>query len=130
MNAAPLADHDGDGLKNIEEYALALFPATSGVVPPYPERRTYVEGQRLALLFSRHIDRDDLTIEVQSNTTLTGLWTTIATSINSAPFTGPGFVTENRAHPLTDPGLVEVRDTQNISTGSPRFLRIQLTLAP
>ena len=127
--APPLGDHDGDGVKNIEEYALALFPVTPGVFAPAASIFAYAEGPRLRLQFWRHIDRDDLTIEVQASPDL-ATWTTIATSVNSAIFTGPGYISENRAHPLSAPGLVEIRDIQNVPAGARRFLRIKLTLAP
>ena len=122
VNAPPTADHDADGINNLTEYALALYPATVGVLPPFPQIRTYAEGQRLALMFHRMNDRDDLIIEAEVSPDL-ATWTTIATSTNSAPFTGAGFVSESA-------GLIEVRDTQNTTAAARRFLRIKLTLAP
>lgn len=56
----------------------------------------------------------------------------LAISVNSAPFTGAGFVSENRTHPLPDPGLVEVRDILNTAT-TPRRCRqmcLRVEIAP
>ena len=57
-------------------------------------------------------------------------WTDLAVSVDSAPFTGPGFVSENRSHALDQPGLVEVRDTVTTNTGARRQMRVLITIAP
>jgi len=69
--------------------------------------------------------RNDVTIEVQATGSLSGPWTSIATSANGAPFTGPGYVTGDAA----DAGLklVEIRDVVNITAASQRFLRLRMT---
>ena len=90
---------------------------------------TYAEGERLRVLFTRPLDRTGVTLTIQASDDLQ-VWENLATSINSAPFTGPGFVSENRAHSLAEPGLVEVRDTVTTSAGARRYLLIQVTLAP
>ncbi len=89
----------------------------------------YNDGQRLRLLFTRPLDRTGVTLKVQASNDLT-TWTDLATSLNSAPFTGAGFVSENRAHPLTEPGLVEVRDLLTPATTPRRQMRVRITLAP
>jgi len=123
-------NHDLDAFTNLEEYALALFPPFPGALDPAGDVHTYAEGDRMRIRFWRHIDRDDITLVVQANNALTGNWTDLATSVHSGNFTGTGFVSENRAHPLSDPGLVEVRDTQNITADNRRFLRILILPDP
>ena len=127
--ALPDGDHDSDGYDNATEFALGLFPPQPGTVAPTGGFFTYVDGQRLRLLFTRPLDRTGVTLMVQASADLQ-TWTDVATSVNSAPFTGPGFVSENRAHPLTDPGLVEVRDILNASTTPRRQMRLHITLTP
>ncbi len=127
--ALPLGDHDNDGYDNAQEFALGLFPPQAGTVLPDGGLHTYVDGQRLRLLFTRPLDRTGVTLVVQASADLL-TWTDLAVSVNSAVFTGPGFVSENRAHPLPDPGLVEVRDILNTATTPRRQMRLQITLTP
>ena len=127
--ALPQGDHNNNGYDNLTEYALALLPPFPGAAGPSGGLHVYPEGERMRVQFWRHIDRTDITIRVQASTDLVA-WDDLAVSVNSAPFTGAGFVSENRAHPLSEPGLVEVRDTVNTSAGARRFLRILVTLAP
>ncbi len=51
-------------------------------------------GNRLQLSFTRYFDRADITLIVQASDSLTGPWTDLAQSINSAPFTllAPGAI--------------------------------------
>ena len=127
--ALPGGDHDGDGYDNAAEFALGLFPPQPGTVEPTGGFFTYAEGQRLRLHFTRPLDRTGVTLAVQASDDLV-TWADLATSVNSAPFTGPGFVSENRAHPLSEPGLVEVRDVLNASGATRRYLRILVVIAP
>ena len=127
--ALPGDDHDSDGFDNASEFALGLFPPQPGTVLPDGGFHTYGDGERLRLLFTRPLDRTGVTLKVQASADLT-TWEDLATSVNSAPFTGPGFVSENRAHPLDQPGLVEVRDILTASTGARRQIRVRITLAP
>ena len=128
-SALPGGDHDGDGYDNLTEYALALLPVFPGASGPAGGLHSYPEGERMRVLFWRHIDRTDITIRVQVSTDLVA-WNDLAVSVNSAPFTGAGFVSENRMHPLSEPGLVEVRDILNASGEARRYLRILVTLSP
>jgi hypothetical protein len=121
--ALPGGNHDGDAHDNLTEYALALFPAIPGAAEPSGGIHAYADGDRMRLLFWRHMDRTDITIRVQASTDLTG-WTDLAVSVNSAPFGGAGFVSEDRAHPISDPGLVEIRDVFVAAGQARRFVRI------
>ena len=127
--AAPGGDHDSDGYDNATEFALGLFPPQPGTMEPNGGFFTYIEGQRLRLLFTRPLDRTGVTLKVQASNDLTN-WSDLAVSVNSAVFTGAGFVSENRAHPLSEAGLVEVRDIVNAGGEARRYLRIQVTLVP
>ena len=127
--APPLGDHNANGYTNLIEYALGLFPAVPATVQPNTVLHNYPDGQRLRVLFTRPLDRTDITIRVQASADLTN-WSDLAVSVNSAPFTGTGFVSENRAHPLSEPGLVEVRDVVTTSSAARRYVRFTVTLAP
>ena len=127
--ALPLDDHNGNGYLNLIEFALGLFPAVPATVEPGIALHLYPDGERLRLLFTRPLDRTGLTLKIQASADLL-TWTDLATSENSAPFTGPGFISENRAHPLDQPGLVEARDTVTTNTGTRRQVRLLITLAP
>jgi hypothetical protein len=121
-NAPDDGDPDSDGLLNLAEYALVSSPVVfSG--SPVPERRTYAEGERLALVFNRDPARTDITIEVEVSPDLNS-WITIASSINGSVPTGAGFVAES------DQGgglmTVEVRDVVNIGSEARRFLRLRV----
>lgn len=122
-------NHDGDAFNNGIEFAFGLFPAQPGTVEPTIELHNYGDGPRLRARFTRPLDRTGVTLKVQASDDL-ATWTDLATSINSAPFTGPGFVSENRAHPDSEPGLVEVRDVLTPSAAPRRFLRIAVTPTP
>ncbi len=100
-----------------------------GTVEPGGGLLAYPEDERLRVLLTRPLNRSDATHRVQVSADLT-TWNDLAVRVNSAAFTGPGFVSESRAHPLRDPGLVEVRDDLNASGEARRCLRILVTLAP
>ncbi|WP_367875335.1 cadherin-like beta sandwich domain-containing protein [Luteolibacter sp. Populi] len=124
--AADLAAPDGDGIENLLKYGLVLPPrAHDRAVLPVPQKRNYAEGTRLAMIFTRDPVRDDVVIRVQATSDFTLPWTTLATSTNGGPFSGPGLVWEIEA----SQGLktVEVRDTVNISAAPRRFLRISVS---
>ena len=127
--ALPGGDHDGDGIANGVEFALGLFPNQPGTVAPVIDLFPYAGGNRLRTRFTRPLDRTGVTLVVQASADLQ-TWTDVATSVNSAPFTGAGFVSENRAHPLTDPGLVETRDIFTTATNPRRQVRVKVTIAP
>ena len=76
-------------------FSIPVFPGAS---EPGGGLHVYPEGERMRVLFWRQIDRNDITIRVQVSTDLVE-WNDLAVSVNSAPFTGACFVSENRAHP-------------------------------
>lgn len=127
--ASPVGDHDRDGFNNAVEFALGLFPAQPGTQSPAVELHNYGDGDRLRIFFTRPLDRTGVTLRVQASDDLLS-WTDLAVSVNSAPFTGPGFVSENRAHPLAEPGLVEVRDLFTTIAAPRRWVRLLTALTP
>ena len=90
----------------------SMTSTSNGTVFPDGGLYVYNEGERLRLLFTRPLDRTGVTLKVQASSDLVN-WDDLAVSVNSAVFTGPGFVSENRSHPLDQPGLVEARDTRS-----------------
>ena len=125
-DAADLAAPDGDGIENVVKYALVIAPGAAGnAVLPAGQRRTYFDGERLAVIFTRDPSRDDVTIEVQVAGSLAGPWDTAAASVNGGAFSGAGLVGEaNGAGGLK---TVEVRDPINPPNASQRFMRFRIT---
>ncbi|HBJ83136.1 MAG TPA: hypothetical protein DDZ88_04535 [Verrucomicrobiales bacterium] len=120
-NAADTTTPDGDNIPNLLKYALVIIPGSSGAAAMPAAQRV---SDRLTLIFTRDPARNDVTITVQANNTLTGTWTNLATSINGAAFTGSGTIIETDASGGRK--TVEVRDTVPISGGGARFMRIQV----
>ncbi len=127
--ATPTGDHDHDGLANAVEYALGLFPAQPGTMVPTFDLYPYGDGKSLRARFTRPLDRTGVTLKIQASSDLL-TWTNVAISVNSAPFTGAGFISENRTHPLSDPGLVEVRDILTTDIAPRRLMRLVIALDP
>lgn len=129
-NGADTATPDQDGIANLMKYALNIEPGSSAAaLLPSGEVRLYPEGKRLSMVFQRNPAHDDVTLEVQVTDDLTGGWTSVATSVNGAAFSGPGFVSEMDA----GDGIknVEIRDTESPNpaapTGRNRFMRLKAT---
>ncbi len=123
-NAPDDGDPDGDGLETLAEYGLALFPMIPETAPEVTAF-DYADGRRLRMVVQRDPSHYDVTVEVQAADFPEGPWTTVATSANGAPFTGPGYVSgEDGA-----PGLktVEVRDVVRVGEAGQRFMRARVT---
>lgn len=82
-DAANLADSDGDGLENLIEYALLTSPTQSN---PSPFTIASVPGQ-ITLTLGRDPSRNDVSVFIESTSTLTRAWSTIASSAAGGPFT-------------------------------------------
>ncbi len=123
-NAADLGDPDYDGLVTLAEYGLDLSPGMPSTAPVAGVFQ-YVDGQRLGIILRRNPAHNDVTVEVQAADFPEGPWTTVATSVNGAPFTGPGFVHEE----VENSGVltVEISDTVTVSEAPQRFLRVEVT---
>jgi|GEM_PF-980712 len=107
---ADSANPAGDGLNNLLKYALGLNPnvsyslATAGlswVMPPM------ISGNLLMYTFTG--TESDVTYIVEATSDLTGTWTPLYTHTGSAP------------------GTVTVQDTQAVTAGSKRFMRLRVT---
>ncbi|WP_052573073.1 hypothetical protein [Haloferula sp. BvORR071] len=125
-NAADGDDADGDGLVNLAEYGLVLPPASPSVAPAVT-RAGYADGERLRIFVQRDPARNDVTIDVLGADGPEGPWTSLATSAQGAPFSGPGYVTGDDAGPGVK--TVEVRDTVRVSEARRRFMRVVVVRA-
>jgi hypothetical protein len=105
-------DEDGDGVSNLQEYALGGLPsdATSA---PRPVMDLNPAGDRLRLAFTRQA-RGDLRYIVQASNDL-GDWSTVI------------FTSEGAANTET---TIVVEDTVTIASQSQRFLRLKLEIVP
>jgi hypothetical protein len=119
-DAANLADKDGDGLENLVEYALLSVPTEPN---PSPFTLAATPGQ-LTLSLLRDPARNDVSVLIESTTTLTGGWSTIARSTAGGAFTA--LVPEVAvAEAGTNPVAVQL--TVNPQGGPPaRFFRVRV----
>jgi hypothetical protein len=120
--AADTATPVNDGLVNLVKYGLDLPTSTAGNgYLPAAHVVAYADGTRLAMDFYRDPSHNDVTLQVQAADSPQGPWTTVATSVNGAPFSGAGFVSETSTNGALI--AVEVRDTVNLSSTTRRFMR-------
>ncbi len=82
--AAQISGPDFDGNLNLTEYALLGSPNSSSPTELFTRG---VSGGKLTIAFQRDITRNDITIRVQSSSTLSGAWADEAVSVNGAAFT-------------------------------------------
>lgn len=126
VNAPDSGDPDGDGLSTLAEYGLGLLAGTPDISGrPHPSAFDFAEGRRMRLWVQRDPARNDVTVDVEAAPSLAGPWTIVASSALGAPFTGPGYVGGDSALP----GLktVEIRDVENMTGATERFLRVKVT---
>jgi hypothetical protein len=107
------ADPDGDGIRNLLEYAFASDPwrFDAGVLP-----KLGVNQDHLTLAYRKRRTATDLLVHLQASTDLVGGWATlpnVASTIDSSPATYD-------LQTLTDP--------TSISGSSRRFLRLNVGL--
>jgi uncharacterized repeat protein (TIGR03803 family) len=115
-------DPDRDGLANLLEYAL-------GKLPQLPDAAALpaasIAGDFLRLTVPRDPARSDITLTVEATSDLAGPWTPLATSVNGAPFGGPGYLSGES--PGGSVKSVLVRDVLALSTHPRRFMRLRVT---
>jgi hypothetical protein len=88
-DADPLADPEGDGVQNLEAYALGLSPGTSGLdsfgsnrLPLYNQLNASTGG---ILFILPATSPSDITYRINESTNLIS-WSTIATKTGAAPW--------------------------------------------
>lgn len=118
--AGDTADADGDGVPNLMEYALSRDPnAASGASPLIVS----TGSNQLRIGFTR-LEPADVTYIVKSSTDLTH-WTTISTfPSNGSAWTGAAVVNETGSGSIRN---VTVMDTAPLTSGSCRYLRLEVT---
>jgi len=120
------ADTDVDGSCNLAEYALVKIPTIADAASPaLPVLRDYAEGRRLSLTVARDPMRADITVEVQAASDITGPWTTVASSVLGAPFSGAGYVSGDSA--TAGIKSVQIRDVVNVAASSSRYMRVRVS---
>jgi uncharacterized delta-60 repeat protein len=125
-DAADDADPNGNGIKNLLEYALDGDPrggtTGSGILP-----QSGIGSNRLQLVFSRSTSRTDVVLTLKGADSPLGPWTDLAVSTGGAPFTvhTPGVVvSETRSGAL---GAVTATDLYLITDPAHprRYLRLE-----
>ena len=124
LKAGVLADPDGDGLSNLQEY----FHGTNPQVPDTaPAQQASLMGGRLTLTFQRNPGASDLTVTVLGADSTAGPWTELAQSTLGQPFVAlvaGATVTESGSASIS----VQVQDLY--TAGDPahpaRFLRLRV----
>lgn len=114
-----LADPDGDGATNLEEYASGAHPAHAAETPQRTLSTVTHNGDSyLALTFRRRTGTPDVAYAVEADSSMSGPWTALnlATQMVGSPTPdGPGFE------------IVTVRDSVPLGSNG-RFLRLRFTL--
>ncbi len=120
-DAAATADPDGDGQKNLAEYAFGTQPLGPQSLQRVQVSAVPVPGQaaQMRVQFPRYSDRADLTYTVERSASLTS-WTPLASATGGQPFTGAG-LTESGSNPVT-----VTLTTAPFPTG-PTWLRVRVT---
>ena len=124
----PGADPDGDGVKNMMEYAFGLSPvmADASALPRFQLQSQNVSGQTntyLTVQFLRQMGATNLTYMVESSTNLSN-WASVCTIAGTNPPTGPGFVQQIGTGYQRQ---VVARDTVPVESAvSARFIRFKL----
>ena len=128
--ANPFSDADGDGVKNLMEYAFDLSPlvADQASLPQFTvQRHPFGGGQQrfLTIQFPRQLGATNLTYTVQGSSNLVH-WTAVCTVSGTNTPVGPGFVSQSGTDYLRQ---VTARDIVPIESGaSMRYIRFVLTL--
>lgn len=107
-DAANDADPDGDGFKNLVEYALGTDPANPG--EGFSAVSFGREGDFLTLTFD-HIDDPSLTYRIEAANDLTGEWTVVET------------------YTFTSAGTAVHEDTVPVGEEDSRFLRLNVVIS-
>lgn len=119
-----LADPDGDGMKNLVEYAFNLNPWESSQQPVFTAATEDTSGNEVTISFDRDPSKTDLIYQLLRSQNLTQ-WTPIASSTNGSPTTDISNRTSAISESGTSPVQVTVTDSFLLN-GQPAFYRIQI----
>jgi len=122
-----LVINNSAGIVNLIAYALGLNPFNATVSGlPVSSIQNDSGSNYLFFIFNRNTAATDITYTVEVNSDLTDAdgWTPIASSVNGAVTSGPGFVSETGAGTLLS---VEVQDTVPVGSLKSRFMRLKVT---
>jgi uncharacterized repeat protein (TIGR03803 family) len=121
---SPLAsdddDPDRDGLPTVVEYALGKIPTLPDAAG---QPAASIATNFLRLTVPRDPARNDIVMIVEATSDLAA-WTSLATSINGSPFTGPGYLSGET--PGNGMKSVVVRDLVPVTSAPRRFLRLRV----
>jgi len=123
--APDLDDPDRDGLSNILEYALQRSPVTPDPDAIGVEVHPFEQGARLGLTLTRDPSRSDVDLSIESSSSPSGPWTTVASSVSGSPFSGIGPVDETPTGSGT--WIVRILDRLPLESGGHRFMRVSAT---
>jgi endoglucanase len=127
-SADPGADPEGDGVRNLVEYAFNLSPLADdrGSLPQFSLQSHTVNnmaGTYLTMEFPRQMGATNLTYVLEGSTDLSA-WSAACTINGTNPPAGPGFISETGTGYLRQ---VRARDTASVeTTPAARFVRIRL----
>jgi hypothetical protein len=120
--AGPNADPEKDANENLIEYGLLGMPNSGSPATLFTQGQ---DGGKMTLNFQRDTARNDITIRIQSSTTLLPPWTDEAVSVNGAAFVpvGAAAVQETGAGTVKS---VTFTDSAAIAAGPRRYLQIKV----
>lgn len=129
-NAAYTADPDGDGIKNIVEYALGGNPtsSTSGA-NLLPAGNINLTAHCMQFSLTHYLDRNDITLTVQAADSLSGPWTNLSRSVNGAAFTvltAGTVISETGSGPTRAVTVCDIYQTTDIAHPR-RFMRLEVS---
>ena len=128
--ADPMADPDGDGVKNVMEYAFGLSPVTAdaSALPRFQLQSQTVNGQPgtyLTVQFLRQMGATNLTYTIEVSTNLLA-WTPVCTIAGTNAPVGPGFVQQSGT--AYQRQIVACDTVPVESAVGARFVRYKITL--
>jgi hypothetical protein len=125
--AGDAADTDGDGLKNLVEYAFGTDPNLGTSASERPQ--SGMVAGALSLSFTRVLANNDVTITIQAADDLGGPWTDLASSTNggaTTPLVAGVGVNESGTGPTRGVSVTDLYAAND--PGHPRrFMRISIT---